>query len=60
MLPDLYHTQVMPDECSWVIEDEATGFGRAVVVELQKRDWGKWEHLLASDVSVPDTTVKEG
>eukprot|EP00967_Tisochrysis_lutea_P040865 scaffold49108_cov23-Tisochrysis_lutea.AAC.1 len=49
--------RVFHDECAWVIEEEEEGVGRCVVVELQKKDVGKWSYLLESDFKPPNTEV---
>jgi len=49
--------RVVRDDCSWVIEDDEEGAGRCVVVELQKKDYGKWPFLLKSDYQPPNTEV---
>jgi cyclophilin family peptidyl-prolyl cis-trans isomerase len=48
--------RVRADDCFWEIDD-VSDRGRCVVLELVKRDFGKWEHLLKSEYRPPDATV---
>ena len=48
--------RVVGDEAFWEI-DEVDGHGRCVIVELKKRDYGKWEFLLKSQYVPPDLTT---
>ncbi len=49
--------RVLPDDAFWEIDDvDAT---RCVILELTKRDYGKWEHLLKSQYKPPDTTITQ-
>jgi len=48
--------RVRNDDCYWEIDDEGA-LGRCVVLELTKRDPGRWEYLLKSQYKPPDTSV---
>ena len=51
--------RVIADDCYWEIDDDESG-QRCVVVELVKRDYGKWgKYLLKSEYSAPDDTVTD-
>lgn len=47
--------RALADDAFWEIDE--VGGTRCVVLELRKRDTGKWEHLLKSQYSPPDTTT---
>ena len=46
--------RVLADDAFWEIDE--VDDQRCVVLELQKRDGGKWDHLLKSQYKPPDTT----
>lgn len=48
--------RVRADDGYWEIDD-IDGRGRCVVLELIKRDFGRWDYLLKSQYKPPDTTV---
>ena len=48
--------RVLVDEAFWEIDDIGDK-GRCVVLELVKKDFGRWEHLLKSQYTPPDTSV---
>jgi peptidylprolyl isomerase len=51
--------RVLADDSSWVIEEDEKGIGRCVVVELRKKEFSKWSHLLKSDLKPPSTEVTQ-
>lgn len=48
--------RVLSEEAFWEI-DNVEEKGRCVVLELIKKDFGRWEYLLRSQYMPPDTTV---
>ena len=47
--------RVLRDDAYWEIDE--IGDERCVVLELPKRDYGRWQYLLKSDFKPPDSTV---
>ena len=49
--------RVLPDDAFWEIDD--VDDVRCVILELTKRDYGKWEYLLKSQYKPPDVTITQ-
>jgi len=47
--------RVLADDAFWEIDDVDSQ--RSVVLELTKRDYGRWDYLLKSDYTPPDTSI---